>query len=169
MTKEQLLETILKTSYSKSDIHRRIRLFRTFLETEFFAKKNASLSDFLKKEEANDGDTKAILSWGDGFAETFTKDNAYEYTDALTESIKNLPQVTLYVPFEPSQKDLESYGDWFRANVDKYMILDVHVDAVVFGGCSFSIEGKYYDYSLRHRLENHTKEIHEILDKFTMN
>ena len=167
MTKEKLLETILKTSYSKVEIYRRIRLWRSFLESEFFGKgKKSSLSEFLKKEAADPEDAKVMDDWGDGFFDTFTKDNAYEITDALTEAIKNLPLVNLYVPFEPGQKDIEAYGVWFRANVDQYMILEVHLDASVFGGCAFSIDGRYYDYSLRHRLETKTNQIHDILGRF---
>ena len=38
MTKEKLLETILTTSFTKVDAHRRIRLWREFLEQKYFGK-----------------------------------------------------------------------------------------------------------------------------------
>ncbi len=167
MTKEKLLETILKTSYAKVDMHRRIRMWRTYLETEFFAaKKPASIAVYLEKEKVAAEDKKAILSWGEDFYSTFTKDNAYEITDALTDAIKNLPLVNLYIPFEPPAKDLDAYGAWFRENVDKYMLVEVHVDASTFGGCAFAVDGNYHDFSLRNRLEALTPQIHEILGKY---
>lgn len=167
MTKEQLLTTILKTSFSRTDLHRRVRLWRAFLEKQYFGKgKRDALLKFLTSEKVSVADTEAIVSWGDAFYETFTKDNAYELTDILIESLKGLQLVNLYVPFEPTEQDLQRYGEWFRANVDKYILIDVHVDSATFGGCAFAIEGVMRDYSLRSRLEGYTPQIHEILGKY---
>lgn len=167
LTKEKLLETILATSYSKVDLHRRIRLWREYLEQAYFGKgKKQIIKSFLERESVTAQDRKAIESWGEEFAKSFTKETAYELTDILTESIKNLPLVNLYVPYEPTEKDVDRFGEWFRENIDKYILLDIHVDASTFGGCAFAVDGVYKDYSLRSRLAECTPQIHDILGKY---
>jgi len=167
MTKEKLLETILTTSFTKVDAHRRIRLWREFLEQKYFGKgKKAALLEYLKKQEVSVSDIEAIDSWGEGFYDTFTKDDAYELTDILTESLKSLALISIYVPYEATDDDHKKFGMWVRANIDKYALIEIHVDSQVFGGCAVSVDGRYYDFSLRHRLETHTQDIHGILEKY---
>lgn len=167
MSKEKLLETILVGTFTKVDAHRRIRLWREFLEQKYFGKgKKAVLLEFLKTKGAEVGDIEAIDTWGEGFYNSFDKDNAYELTDVLTESLKSLALISLYIPFESSEKDNKRFGEWVRGNIDKYALIEIHVDAQVFGGCAVSVDGRYYDFSLRHRLEGHTQDIHGILEKY---
>ena len=167
MTKEKLLETILTTSFTKVDAHRRIRLWREFLEQKYFGKgKKIALLEYLKKQSASVGDIEAIDAWGDGFYESFEKDTAYELTDILTDSLKSLALISIYIPFEATDSDHKRFGEWVRSNIDKYALIEIHVDILVFGGCAVSVNGKYYDFSLRHRLEEHTEDIHGILEKY---
>ena len=169
MTKEKLLETILATSFTKVDAHRRIRIWREFLEQKFFGKgKKLALLEYLKKQECSLADIEAIDAWGNDYYDAFTKDNAYELTDMLTESLKSLNLISIYIPYEATDEDHKKFGLWVRANIDKYALIEIHVDSQVFGGCAISVDGRYYDFSLRHRLEGHTQDIHGILEKYVM-
>lgn len=167
MTKEKLLETIVATTYTKVDAYRRIRVWREFLEQKYFGKgKKTVLLEYLKKKDVSVGDIEAIDSWGSAFYDSFDKDSAYELTDILTESLKSLALISIYIPFEATDADHKRFGEWVRANIDKYALIEIHVDTQVFGGCAVSVDGRYYDFSLRHRLEQHTAEIHGILSKY---
>src|SRR3989344_6927625 len=118
MTEGEILETILKTGFVKSDVHRRIRLLRQYLEHTFFGSgQKQELLEFLTNMSVPEMDAEIMRSWGDGFYSTFTKENAYDLVDSVGEKVKDLPVVNVYVPIELDKAQIERYGTWFRQNV----------------------------------------------------
>ncbi|HUD19764.1 MAG TPA: hypothetical protein VMR81_04950 [Patescibacteria group bacterium] len=160
-------ETILKTSFVKADVHRRIRVLRQFLEQKYYGRgEKLNLKEFLDKEKVSDTDKTVLAGWGPEILEGITKENAYDLTDAMTDEIKELPLITLYIPFEPDEASIQRIGTWFRENVDKRTLVDINVEASVFGGCAFAQDGVYHDYSLRGLLSRHYQEIRTVFDQY---
>ena len=193
MTTEDMLVTILKTSFVKADMLRRIRLVREYVEQRFFASSEAvamerslsaqlgqappirapashgeaakkELEEFLSTSDISDDDKKIIQGYGAEFFRTFTKDNAYDLLSSIDEGLKKLETINFYVPVELDAAATEKLGSWVRENVEKSILIELHTDTSVFGGCSFARKGEYHDYSLHHAFTAHNTEIQGILD-----
>ena len=168
MTEGEILETILKTGFVKSDVHRRIRLLRQYLEHSFFGSGDKQpLAQFLTNMSVPEVDAEIMKSWGDAFYSTFTKENAYDLVDSVGEKVKDLPVVNVYVPIELDKEQIERYGTWFRQNVDEHILVEFHLEHNTIGGCAFAWQGVYQDFSLRHYLHGRDEEIQKIIDGYT--
>ncbi len=167
MTEKEMLETILKTGFVKSDVHRRLRILRQYLEQTFFGSGDKkTLADFLVDIGASPDDRQIMLSWGDDFYTTFTKDNAYDLVDSVGSAIKDLPVINVYVPIHLDAEQIARLGSWFRQNVDAHILVEFHRDHATIGGCAFAWQGVYQDYSLRHYLRARGDDIRAIIDRF---
>ncbi|OGG11424.1 hypothetical protein A2Z00_05570 [Candidatus Gottesmanbacteria bacterium RBG_13_45_10] len=167
MDENSLLIIILASSFSKADLHRRLRLLREYLEQRFYApEKSLTLQDFLNEKNVDKDDQQIMLSWGESFYNGFTKETAYDVLDHMAARAKELPTMNLYVPFTPDGKEMMKLGIWVRDNVDKNVLVDIHVDPSTFGGCSFAWNGIYHDYSLRHMMGLKMNEIRKVLSDY---
>ena len=169
MNDAQLLDTILASSYVKADVLRRLRTVREYLEQQFFTpgeKKN--LPAFFESQHIPAEEQAVMKGWGEGFFASFSKENAYDYLESMTKRVKDLPTVNIYVPVELDGEQTTKVGQWIRANIDKNILLDFHVDASSFGGCAFAWNGTYYDYTLTHYMHKKTDAIRKVLDGYAM-
>lgn len=167
MTEAEILDTILKTGFVKSDVHRRIRILRQYLEHTFFGSgEKQELSVFLASMSVPQNDQDIMLSWGDAFYHTFTKDNAYDLVDSVGAKIKDLPVMNVYVPIELDKAQVERFGAWFRQNVDEHILVEFHLEHNTVGGCAFAWQGVYQDFSLRHYLHGRNEDIQKIIDGY---
>jgi F0F1-type ATP synthase delta subunit len=167
MTEEQLLETILKTSYVKADVMRRIRIVREYLEQKFFTPGDKKeLKEFLVASQVPVQEQEVIDAWGKDFFTSFTKENAYDYLEQMTAKVKDLPTINLYVPIPVEAKEAIVIGTWVRANIDKMALVELHTESSTFGGCAFAWNGVYYDYSLRHYMRKKMDSIRNIITAY---
>lgn len=168
MTSDQLLDTMLTSTYAKADVLRRLRVIREYLEQRFFTPGGKKpLREFIAGQSLEEGEKKLILDWGDDFFASFTKENAYDYLEEITEKVKKLPTVNMYVPIDLVPDQTDRVGKWVRANIDRNALIEFHVDVSVFGGCAFAWNGVYYDYSLTHYMHTKTDAIRKVLDGFS--
>jgi F0F1-type ATP synthase delta subunit len=167
MTEGEILETILKTGFVKSDVHRRIRILRQYLEHTFFGSgEKQELAEFLTGMSVPETDAEIMKSWGDAFYSTFTKENAYDLVDSVGEKVKDLPVVNMYVPIELESDQIVRLGTWFRQNVDGHILVEFHLEHNTIGGCAFAWQGVYQDFSLRHYLHGRNEDIQKIIDGY---
>lgn len=167
MNEQELLTTITKNAYTKSDIQRRLRIFRGYLEHSFYSQENTlSLEDFLDSKQTASDDRSAIVSWGEAFAGAFTKDTMYHLIDMLIERSNDLPEINVYIPYEPVPGEIAKMGSWFRKNVNPAMLVNLHIDPTILGGCAFAWQGIYRDYSLRHYIMKHRDAIVDIIRRY---
>lgn len=168
MTEEQLLKTIIDTSFIKADVLRRIRIIREYLEQTFFTPGDKKdLKDFLTGSNVSEADREVLLGWNREFFHTFTKDNAYDLLEKISAFVKDLPTINLYVPVELDASEIPSLGAWMRANVDKGVLIEIHVDSSTVGGCALAWNGIYSDYSLRHYLHKRMDGVRKVLTEFS--
>lgn len=167
MTEEQLLESILKTTYVKADVMRRIRIVREFLEQKFFTPGDKKeLKDFLVAQQIPQQEQDVVESWGKDFFTSFTKENAYDYLEYLNAKVKDLPTINLYVPVDLDAKGAIVIGTWVRTHIDKMALIELHMEKSAFGGCAFAWNGVYYDYSLRHYMRKKMDAIRNLLTAY---
>jgi hypothetical protein len=167
MNDTELLDIILASSYVKADVLRRLRIIREFLEQRFYTPgEKKDLSDFFTGQKVTSDDQAAINGWGPEFFKSFNKENAYDYLQHMTDRVKDLPTVNMYVPIELDSGQTMKIGQWVRGNVDKEALVEIHVEQSAFGGCSFAWNGVYYDYSLRHYMHKKSDAIRKVLDGY---
>lgn len=169
MNETKVLSSVIKTSYTKPDILRRLRLYRSFLEHKFYKKGKKTLDQFLADASATSDDHEVIVGWGSEFHRNFTKETAYDILESVNSGLKTVPTLSLYLPFDPKGADVVKLGTWFRTNVDKVILLDIHSEPGLIGGMAFAWKGYYRDYSLRHYLMRKKKDIDEMFSRYAKN
>ncbi len=74
----------------------------------------------------------------------------------LTETYKTistLPILRLTLAFEPSESMINNISYWARSNLEEGIIIDLTLDRNLLGGALIMHKGKFYDFSLKKRLE----------------
>ncbi len=160
------LSLILKHTYTKPDLHRRLRLVREYLEGKLFAGASETLAGFLSANGATQEDVIEMAYWGDEFFTQFSRENVYAKLKVLADEANELPILSLYVSYEPNSYETGQLGEWCRKNVDPKLLLELHIDPIILGGCAFVWNGLYRDYSLGYYLRQKKSEIAEIFEKY---
>jgi len=162
------LPTILATSYTKSDILRRIHLLRGFLESVHFKKSSDTLRDYLVSKNASKEDIDILSQWNVQPKGPFGKADVYKTIESLLGGIKNLPIMTLFVPFEPDGTAVEKIGSWVRKELSPQSIVDLRLDPDAVGGARLAWNGTYGDYSLSRILQQEKATIRALIEKRTV-
>lgn len=160
------LSTMLSNTYTKMGLLRRLRLLRTYLEQSFFAKNSQSVKAFLKEKGESDSDIEAMDAWGAAFYKGFTQKGFYKAIDGLRKDVDSLPAVSLFVPFDAPEEEVEKLGKWCRDHVDKKAILDVRQEPSLGLGCAIAWNGMYRDFSLHHYLSKNKGAVMEVINSF---
>lgn len=167
MKTDELMHKILQNAYTKVDIQRRVRLLREYLERGFYTPDHRpDVTKFLLEKRATTDDIEAFISWGKDFFNHFTRNNTYDLLNAIIDSIRILPVVSVYIPYEPVPAEVVKLGGWFRRNVNDTVLIDLHTDPALLGGCAFAWKGMYRDYSLRYYMQKRRDEIEKIITEY---
>ncbi len=166
MEVQELKYVVIRTAYTKADIQRRLRLLREYLEQTHFAGEDVELTKFLLSKRAQTDDIDAFLSWGKEFFDAFTKEKAYTLLNVIAEHMKTLPVISMYIPYEPVPAEVNKLGAWIRRNVGELVLIDLHTDPTLLGGCAFAWKGTYRDYSLRYYMQKKRDEITKIIEQY---
>ena len=167
MTEEKLLSMLLRETYTKSDILRRLRLLREYLEFKYFSsERQTDLSYFLAKHNVPEVDIGVFASFSDEFYASFTKENAYTELTKLSEAVDKQPQIVVLVPYDFGAEEIMRLGRWMRTNIHPQMIIELRNNPTLLGGCAFAYEGYYHDFSLRYYMMKKREEIRAIIAKY---
>ncbi|OGG30044.1 hypothetical protein A3A63_01845 [Candidatus Gottesmanbacteria bacterium RIFCSPLOWO2_01_FULL_46_9] len=167
MNDQELFQAIIDTSFVKTDVMRRTRIIREFLEQKFYTPgEKRGLTAFLEHTNTSDDDMKIMEHWGEPFFNSFTKENAYDLLENVKGRMNDLPTINLYVPLTLGPTDIPRLGAWCRKNIDKNILIELHVEPSTFGGCAFAWNGIYMDYSLRHYLRKRLDAVRNILSDY---
>jgi hypothetical protein len=166
MGPEELLIQFLADTYTRKDVGRRLRLLREYFEAGYFTADETEITKFLLSKHATTDDINAFMSWKDGFYRSFTKDSLYHTLNGITDRVKKLPNVVLYIPYEAVPAEIIRIGKWFREHVGPMVIVDLRTDSTLLGGCAFVWKGVYRDYSLRYYMRKKQAEITKIISEY---
>jgi F0F1-type ATP synthase delta subunit len=72
-----------------------------------------------------------------------------DFITKVQEKISSLPTISLTIAFEPKEGTLKSLSDWFPANINKQVLLDIKVDPEIIAGACVSYGGKCSDFSIK--------------------
>lgn len=165
---DTLPTTVVKNTFSVSDLHRRADILQRFLEYYFFepGTKNGKRTELIVAYYHDaDAETiahaEAVAAWGDDVLDAYTADNLYERILAFKQSIKSLPKITLYVPVRFTAIQIERIGMWCRKEVQEGIMLDLKIEPGAVGGCAFAYNNTFHDVSFAYFLN---KERAKVID-----
>lgn len=141
---DNLLNTILKDTYTLTQFKKRLRLLQSYFQQKFF---NAAQNEPLDLR-----DDLWLNSLPKSFLDGFNKNNLSEIMADLTNKINLMPVVTIFLGFEASEEILNQIGIKVRNLFGQGLILDIKYNPALIAGCSLSWKGIYRDYSLHSRI-----------------
>jgi F0F1-type ATP synthase delta subunit len=62
--------------------------------------------------------------------------------------------VNLTLSFDPTYAFMEKISSWFAKSVNQTIALDIKIDPKLIGGAIVEYEGKYFDNSIKNKLES---------------
>lgn len=164
-----LVAHISSNTFTVVDVQRRVGLLRECLETTLFHESETSIIDALTtclRERGSQSDASAVIAWGEPFLLSFTQKNIAEQIVLLHLAIDALPILTLYIPTEFGEEELTMLGQWCRSECDASLLLDIHIDPNVAGGCSFVWQDRVHDFSFHNKLAQHKGLITSMLSEY---
>jgi F0F1-type ATP synthase delta subunit len=117
-------------------------------------------------KEGDEDDVQAVLAWGEPVLAAFTREDVHKKMIDLHAAIEDLPLLTLYIPMEFSSAEMTTIGQWCRTQCDQSILLDVHIDAHVVGGCAFVWNDTYHEFSFRSRIKEQAGVITNTLSSY---
>jgi hypothetical protein len=161
----KVISIMLKNTFTTDDLVQRIALMRIY-----FSKRLFSGTDHIPIHEALQGECTpytlaALERWMDDFKDAALSPLVvFEALDAIEEDLAGVPAVTVYFPIMFDVETVEGFGKWFREKVHPNILLTVHTDPTVAGGCSFVWNSIYYDFSFRYYVEKESAAVLKMFD-----
>lgn len=164
-----LLARIKQNTYSQGDMYRRLGILRECIEYAVYTDTGLSQEEecrnFLDKVESQD-DADAVWKWGAEVFNAFNQQNTSSLIHELQEKVHAMPLLIVYIPVEFPQEEIVKLGDWCRAHIDENIVLEIHIEPTVVGGCAFVWNDTYHDFSFHGRREQVLSAIAEEMAKY---
>lgn len=164
-----LLERVKQNTFSQEDMYRRLGVLRECIEYAVYTNTGKSqeeeCKEFLSKIE-NQDDADAISAWGAELFNAFNQQNAANLLHDLQEKAHAMPLLIMYVPVDFPETEVKQMAAWVREKMDKDMLLELHVEPTVVGGCAFVWNDTYHDFSFHGRRQDVLDAIAEEMEKY---
>lgn len=162
-----LFTALSGVTYTRADMLRRIRILRQYFEFRYFlGHTDSDFASFAQSASLGEYDTQALVSLGEEFYASFTRENAYMLLDTLLERAKTAAGIHLYLPFVPDDRELLRLGEWMRKNAGVTAMLDLRCDGSLVGGFAMVRGDRYLDFTVRYFLDKQRASITSILDRY---
>lgn len=155
---EDILNTILKDTYTQTQLKRRVSILKTYLLQNLFGSP--------KKEALEEKDLAWLKSLPVEFIQNFNKDNVSDLLSGLEKAIVGLQTLVLYLTFEPDNLSLTQIGNKTRNMFGNSLMLDIKYDPNLIAGAALVWKGIRRDYSLRAKIEEKKSVILESFKKY---
>jgi hypothetical protein len=165
---QTVLSHILKNTYTVGDINRRLGVLRQTVEHVLFTHSDTAFMEacatFLSRvDEVDAEDARALLQWDEPVFTAFTQQNVAARMTELHAMVDSLPLLTLYIPVAFPLDEMTSIGQWARANCDENVIMDVHIEPDVVGGCAFVWNDTYSNISFKSKVKEQKGLVTEVI------
>ena len=176
-----LAEKIVKTTYTKNQLLRRIRLLNDFISYRLFSPQGTAIKDlkeqikkfFEAQVNNNIGELSVIAQEADwlnkldeDFFSHFTTGNFNVAFDELEKELSTAVPIIIYLPFFMPEPEQKAVGDWLKQNISPQTLFETNFNANLVGGCSLSYKGVMKDYSILGRIEANKQQITYQLKTF---
>lgn len=153
-----LLNFLLKDSFTLSQLKNRLRILRSALSVKFYG------GSQLEKPPLEE--SSWLNSLPESFLQSFNKDNLSEIIEGLETQINKLEVLTIFLPFDTTDEGLTQIGIYTRNTFGKVLLLDIKYNPLLIAGCAMSWKGIYKDYSLHSKIQERKQTIIENFKKF---
>lgn len=159
---DNILNTILKETYTLQQFIRRVRLLKDYVNTSLFKGVNAQID--LNNLTSNSNDLNWLRSLPEnGFFNQFNNQSFNQIFDYLDQTIQNQKPLLIYIPFEMPDDEIAKMGGSLRTSYGGKFLFDLKYDPSLLAGCSLVWNGLHKDYSIKKKIEgNETEIIKEI-------
>lgn len=156
---DEVLNAILKDTYTKAQLKHRLVILKSYLLKAFFGAYKTPMLD------------SSDLSWLSSLPKlifkNFNKDNVYKIFESIEGMQETLSSLTVYLPIEATENICLQIGSYARKTFrSTTMLLDTKYDPALIAGAAFVWKGVYRDYSLRAKIEERKEEILGSFKKF---
>lgn len=159
----EILNTILKDTFSLAQLKHRIRILKSNLLRTFFDNQPSHIYEGVLSHQ----DLNWLKSLPSDFYQQFNKNNVYQIFSSLDDNSANLPILIMYLTFEPDEATLNLLGLFTRKQFNNpSLMLDIKFDPNLIAGIALVWKGVLRDYSLRLRIESKKSEILEGFKRF---
>ena len=155
---DDLLNFLLKDSYTLSQLKNKLRILRSALSVKFYE------GSQLEKPALED--SSWLKSLPENFLQSFNKDNLSEIIEGLETQINKFDVLTVFRPFDTTDDGLTQLGIHARNTFGKVLLLDIKYNPLLIAGCAMSWKGIYKDYSLHSKIQERKQTIIENFKKF---
>lgn len=153
---QSVLNTILNTTYTLSELRKRVNILKNYLTLKLFG----DIHEWGKVvNQFNPDEIAWLQSLEKSFLDSFNKDNVNPIFESIEKSLSQTNILNIYLPFETNSQINSSLGQNLRKLFDRIILLDVKFDPNLIAGCALSWQGIYRDYSLRKRIEDNKAQI----------
>ncbi len=162
------LALLIQHTYVRSHLMYRISLLGEFFDFVFFTK-NSSVLDaniidlFASESKESQQDIDFLKMLPQTFMDAFARDSFREILSSMLEELQNLTVFSISVPVKFQLEQTDKIGKWVRNTLNNDIILDISIDSDISVGCQFVWKNILYDFSLKHYIELHKKELHTNL------
>lgn len=153
-----ILQTILKDTYTLSQLKHRLHILRSKLSQSFFGGEIIS--------SLSPSDTIWIQSIPPEFFALFNKDNYSKLISDTELSLSKIKMLTVYLAFETNDEVLGAIGIKARQLFGEAFLLDIKYNPELIAGCAFSWNGIYKDYSIHSKILEKKEIISANFKKF---
>lgn len=91
--------------------------------------------------------------------------NLEGYLRELIDRAQELPTITLFLAFEPSENTLDHFYSFISSACRQPVLLEVNYDPTIIGGVVIIYKGEYRDFSFRKIFEKEFQEDQESMLK----
>lgn len=162
-----LIGLFFQHTFTQTDARRRIGTLEQVLEQALFVQgKGKTVQQLVSELSKTPEDAQALTMFLGSIQLPTETSQVKKILEQLRLAVVERPSVVLAVPFEPTQEQIGAYGEWFRTHVHKDIVLNIHMDASVVGGCSITWQGKQVTYDLAYLIKQKRSEIVAVVDKF---
>lgn len=152
-TLNNLLQTILETSFTQMQALARLRILKETLMAKLFT---APLAPPINL-------TPSDKQWLDGldvkFLDQFDHKNFSTLIELSEKEIKKMPTLTVVLPFELPEKEARETTNRLRKDYGKTFLIETKYDRSLIAGPALIWKGVYKDYSLRQKIEEKKEKL----------
>lgn len=81
-----------------------------------------------------------------------------EVIKKIRQNLEKIKIIEITLAFSPSQIFSEKIANWLKKTIKENIAVDIKLEPSILGGVTISFEGKYFDGSLRNKLDNELKK-----------
>lgn len=153
-----ILNTILKDTYTLSALNHRLNILKSFLLDTLFGN--------MQKQNLEPIDSSWLKKIPADFLQNFNKDNVYQVFKMLDWQKTQLKLLTMYLPFDPDTDTVNLIGPMVRKMFGNLILLDIKYDPKLIAGTALVWKGIYRSYSLSSQIEQKNGEILDMFKKY---